>query len=462
MAQRYDVAIIGAGPAGIFAALELSRVPGLAVVVIEKGHDIEKRRCPARQTHCVGCPTCDIMTGWGGAGAFSDGKLTLTGEVGGWLGEYVGDAALEALLADADRYWLEFGASSEVYGPDADNAARLQRAATLADMELVPMRIRHLGTDRSPEVLGAMRGHLEAHGVTVLTDTAATRILADSGHVTGVELADGSTIDSSAVIAAPGREGAEWLAGQAAELGIALANNAVDIGVRVECPAPIMEPLTEHLYEAKLVYYSRAFGDRVRTFCMNPYGEVTTESYGDVVTVNGHSYAGEKTGYTNFAVLVSQSFTHPFREPITYGRSIARLANLLGDGILVQRLGDLRAGRRSTQKRLAESIVTPTLTGATPGDLASVLPYRHLTDILEFLDALDVLAPGIAGPSTLLYGVEVKFYSSRLEVDSTLMTQISGLYAAGDGAGVTRGLVQSGASGMVAARAIMGSTRPKA
>ncbi|MDA3937306.1 MAG: FAD-dependent oxidoreductase, partial [Actinomycetota bacterium] len=390
-----------------------------------------------------------------GAGAISDGKLTLTGEVGGWLAEFVGQSELESLVEYADLGWLEFGADTHVYGPDADAAARLVHDATLADMQLIPMRIRHLGTDRSPEVLGAMRTHLVDRGVEVRTECGAKRIIARDGRVSGVELDDGAVVHAGAVIAAPGREGADWLAGQAAELGLGVRNNAVDIGVRVEVPAPIVEPLTDELYEAKLVYYSKAFGDRVRTFCMNPYGEVTTESYGDVVTVNGHSYAGHRTQNTNFAVLVSQTFTYPFREPITYGRSIAKLANLLGESILVQRLGDLRAGRRSTPARMDQSILRPSMPQATPGDLSSVLPYRHLTDILEFLQAMDRLAPGVAADSTLLYGVEVKFYSSRLEVDSTLMTQIAGLYAVGDGAGVTRGLIQSSASGIVAARAAM-------
>jgi len=454
VSERYDVIVVGAGPAGIFAALELLRSPHMKVLVLEKGRDIEKRRCPARQTACVGCKTCDIMTGWGGAGAFSDGKLTLTGEVGGWLGEYVGAEALDVLLDDADRLWLEFGADRFVHEPDPQQAARLVASAAAVDMQLIPMRIRHLGTDRSPEVLGAMRTYLEAHEVEVRTTCPVSRILAEENLVTGVELADGTQLFADAVIAAPGREGADWLAGQAGQLGLELANNAVDIGVRVECAASVMEPLTKHLYEAKLLHRSKLFGDKVRTFCMNPYGEVTTESYGDVVTVNGHSYADKQTGYTNFAVLVSQSFTHPFREPITYGRSIARLANLLGEGILVQRLGDLRSGRRSTSERIAASPVVPTLAGATPGDLASVLPYRHLTDLLEFFDALDALAPGINGPNTLLYGVEVKFYSSRVAVDAELMTAVDGLYAIGDGAGVTRGLIQSSASGLVAARAI--------
>ncbi|MDI6843136.1 MAG: NAD(P)/FAD-dependent oxidoreductase [Anaerosomatales bacterium] len=455
-AERYDAVIVGAGPAGIFAALELARSGRVArIAIVDRGKPIEKRRCPARETHCVGCETCAIMSGWGGAGAFSDGKLTLSAEVGGWLGDFVGRDALERLLADADRIWVEFGATEEVHGPDEETAERLIRAATLAEMRLVPMRVRHIGTDRSPTVLQAMHDRLVEQGVDVRLNVEASRVLVQSGHVTGVELADGSVLRTDTVVLAPGRDGADWLAAQARELGIGLASNAVDIGVRVEVPAPVMEPLTEPLYEAKLIYYSKRFGDQVRTFCMNPYGEVTTESYGDIVTVNGHSYAEERTAYTNFAVLVSQTFTHPFNDPITYGQSIARLANLLGGGILVQRLGDLRAGRRSTAKRIAQSVVEPTMPSATPGDLSFVLPYRHLADILEFLDAMDRLAPGVASDGTLLYGVEVKFYSSRLELDADLQTQIAGLYAIGDGAGVTRGLLQSSASGIHAARAIL-------
>lgn len=454
--QRYDAVIIGAGPAGIFAAIELVRAkPDLRILIVERGKPIARRACPARQTSCVGCPTCAIMTGWGGAGAFSDGKLTLSTEVGGWLGEYTGTPGLEQLIDDSDRLWLEFGATTTVHAPDPEVADRLVRQATLAEMRLVPMRIRHIGSDRSPAVLQAMHDYLTEAGVEVRTSTAVTRILAEDDRVHGVELGDGTTIATELVIAAPGREGADWLAAQARELGIGLVNNAVDIGVRVEVPAPVMEPLTEHLYEAKLIQMSHRFGDQVRTFCMNPYGAVTTESYGDIVTVNGHSYAEKRTANTNFAVLVSQQFTHPFHEPITYGTSIARLANLLGEGILVQRLGDLRAGRRSTAKRIAESVVEPTMPSATPGDLSFVLPYRHLVDILDFLDAMDTLAPGVAADGTLLYGIEVKFYSSRLELDRTLQTRIAGLYAVGDGAGVTRGLVQSGASGLVAARAAL-------
>ncbi|MBE0477480.1 MAG: FAD-binding protein [Coriobacteriia bacterium] len=453
--QRFDVVIVGSGPAGIFAALELVRAGRSRVAIVEKGHGLEARRCPARQEYCISCPSCDITSGWGGAGAFSDGKLTLTPDVGGWLADFVGREGLEELIAYADGLWVEFGADAGVHGPDPDTEARLVREAVLADMRLVPMRLRHLGTDRAPKVLAGMQDHLAAKGVTVLIDTEVTSILADGGHARGVELADGSRLRSNAVIVGPGRVGSGWLAAEAERLGIGLVNNAVDIGLRVEVPAPVMERLTEPLYEAKLIYHSRAFGDEVRTFCMNPYGEVTTECYGDIVTVNGHSYAEDRTANTNFAVLVSQRFTKPFRDPITYGKSVANLANLLGEGIIVQRLGDLEAGRRSTPERLRQSVVEPTLPQATPGDLSFVLPYRHLADILEFLHRMDELAPGVARPGTLLYGVEVKFYSSRLELDSTLMTQVAGLYAVGDGAGVTRGLAQSSASGIVAARGVL-------
>jgi uncharacterized FAD-dependent dehydrogenase len=454
IAKRYEVIIVGAGPAGIFAALEFVRAGITSVAMFEKGHDLDQRVCRAQRRGCNHCPTCAIMTGWGGAGAYSDGKLTLSREIGGWLGEYIPPGALESLLAYVDGLWITFGAPRETHGPDPSAAAELGERAAAAGMTLVPMRLRHIGTDRTPAVLGAMRSAIAAAGVTICTETSVAAIVVGEGGVAAVRLADGRTVEAAAVVAAPGREGADWLAAQARALGVGLVNNMVDVGVRVEVAAAVMEPLTGPLYEAKLLYTTPTFRDRVRTFCMNPGGEVTCESYGDIVTVNGHSYAGRRTGWTNFAVLVSQSFTDPFHEPITYGASVARLANLLGEGILVQRLGDLRAGRRSTPERMARGGVRPSLPSAAPGDLSFVLPYRHLTGILEFLAALDALVPGVAGDDTLLYGVEVKFYSSRLALSPHLETPVRGLYAVGDGAGVTRGLLQSSASGVHAARAV--------
>lgn len=455
MRESYDVVIVGAGPAGVFAALELARGGCADVALLEKGPALDKRSCPARQADCVGCATCSVTTGFGGAGAFSDGKLTLTPEIGGWLADHIGRDALVDAIRYVDSIWLEHGADPHVNRPDPAAVAAIEADARKAGLRLIPMPIRHIGTDHAPEVLGSMRRALEQAGVEIFTGAEVSRILVEDGALEGVELADGRRVRARFVVVAPGREGADWLADEASALGIPLKHNAVDIGVRVEVPASVTERLTSVLYEAKLLFRAPTFDDEVRTFCMNPHGEVTTESYGDVVTVNGHSYAERQTENTNFAVLVSQSFTHPFREPLTYGHSISRLANLLGENILVQRLGDLEAGRRSTPERIAQGAIRPTLPSATPGDLSFVLPYRHMTDIIEFVHAMDSLAPGVASPDTLLYGVEVKFYSSRIETGPDLQTRIAGLYAIGDGAGVTRGLVQSSASGVVAARSII-------
>ena len=309
--------------------------------------------------------------------------------------------------------------------------------------------------ERSGDILGAMYLHLLDCGVEVRTRTEVLRVLTEDGQVRGVETAGGEILTARHVVVAPGREGADWLRRMASDLSLSLSVNPVDIGVRVELPAHILKPLTDLLYEPKFLYYSSAFDDRVRTFCVCPAGEVVTEWAGDVLTVNGHSYANKKTENTNFAVLVSKNFTEPFREPIAYGKYIARLANLLSGGIIVQRLGDLRAGRRTTEQRLERCITRPTLREATPGDLNLVLPYRYVVNILEMLDALDLVAPGVASRHTLLYGVEAKFYSSRLKLTRDLETEGINLFAAGDGAGVTRGLVQASASGLIVGREIL-------
>ena len=451
----YDVIIVGAGPAGIFAALELTRKNSWSVLLIEKGLEIEKRKCPARGVQPVGCEIgchpCSITCGWGGAGAFSDGKLTLSTEVGGWLSEYVGRSKLEELIAYVDRLWVEYGAPERVHGTDYDKVEEIRQHAMQVGLRLVDAPIRHVGTDRCPQVLAAMREDL-AGKVDVATRTTVQKLLVENGEAAGVELKDGLAIKARVVIVAPGREGSAWMFDEAHELGLKMINNPVDIGLRVEVPSIVMEPLTSVLYESKLLYYSKSFEDEVRTFCMNPEGFVSREAYGDVVTVNGHSYSDRKSGYTNFALLVSTRFTEPFKEPIAYGKSIARLANLLGEDIIIQRLGDLQIGQRTTTERLARSTITPTLTKCTPGDLSFVLPFRHLRDILDMLETMDKLVPGVNSRETLLYGVEVKFYSARLELTKDLETKVKNLFAVGDGAGVTRGLVQASASGVVAAR----------
>ena len=466
----YNVAIIGAGPAGIFSALEIIKLrPEWKVILIEKGQKIEKRKCPIREgsPKCVNCKRCGLLCGWGGAGAFSDGKLTLTPDVGGHLVDYMSrendDAAntefrdgekVEQLIKYADNMYLEHGATDEVFGTDMEVFREIEREAALAELKLVHSPVRHLGTERSLDVLKHMQDFLDER-ITILNNVTAQSLIVECEQVKGIVLDNGETIKAQYTIIAPGREGADWLTHEFAKNKIGMVNNAVDIGVRVELPAPVFAPLTDKLYESKLVYYSPTFGDEVRTFCMNPNGEVVQENYNGIATVNGHSYANIKTNNTNFALLVSKKFTEPFKEPIAYGQHIASLANMLAGGILVQRFGDLLEGRRSTPDRIKSSIITPTLSCATPGDLSLVIPYRQMKSIIEMLFALDKIAPGTASRYTLLYGIEVKFYSARVKLTNELETEgVKNLFTIGDGAGVTRGLIQASASGVYVAQTI--------
>ncbi|HBF43199.1 MAG TPA: FAD-dependent oxidoreductase [Desulfobacteraceae bacterium] len=442
--MEYEVIIVGAGPAGIFTALTLADFGIGPVLLLEKGKDLKERKRTNSE---------EILCGWGGAGAFSDGKLTLSTEVGGSLREFIEQESLSKLLNTADEIFVAHGAPGRLFGEPSQKLEDLASRARLADLELVPTRIRHIGTENCRIVLDHIRQSM-VYRVEMRTTQQVENIIAENGRVRGVKMSSGQIIAGRFVIAAPGRSGANWMKNEAQSLGLKTRANPVDIGVRVELPAPVLKDITDTTYESKLIYYSKTFDDKVRTFCMNPYGEVVLEKNAGIITVNGHSYAKKRSQNTNFAILVSSAFTEPFDDPIGYGIHIARLANLLGGGAIVQRLGDLLAGRRSTSIRLARCLTRPTLTDSTPGDLSFIFPYRHLLSIIEMLQALDKLSTGVYSRHTILYGVEVKFYSNRIDVSPELETGLTNLFTIGDGAGITRGLLQASASGIHAARAI--------
>jgi len=455
--KEYDVIIIGGGPSGIFTALELiEKDENLNILLLEKGKNIDDRSCPIGKTvdKCIKCNPCSIVTGWGGAGAFSDGKLTLTTEFGGVLDKYISKKRLEELIEYVDNIYVRFGGTEEVHGMDQQKVLDIEKKAASADLKLIKANIKHLGTDKNYEILKKIQYYLQDK-IDIEFLTAVEEIIVENNKAVGVKTKKGDTFYAKYIAASPGREGSEWFKGESERLGLGLRSNAVDVGVRVEVPAVVMKDITDVVYESKLIYYTKSFDDRVRTFCMNPYGEVVVENTDGIKTVNGHSYADKRTDKTNFALLVSKEFTEPFDSPIAYGKYIASLANMLGEGVLVQRLGDLLDGRRSTHKRLERSLLQPSLKDATPGDLSLVLPYRFLQDIVEMLKAMDKVAPGIYSKHTLLYGVEVKFYSSRVDLDGNLETKVENLFAGGDGAGVTRGLAQASAAGVVMAREIL-------
>lgn len=471
MRTYYDVVIIGAGPAGIFAAMELIRqCSDLTILLVDNGRTLAKRVCPARETGiCCSCDPCAITSGFSGGGAFSDGKLSLAPSVGGRLTDYLSEKAVQGLIDYVDGIYRDFGAPELVHGLNERAVEDTMYEASKYNIQLIPCPVRHLGTDESLLVLEGMYQYLTVQPGFEFTElTTVLEIMVEGGTATGVRLQrkgeEPIEVRAQYVITAPGRVGAGWLLGESRRLGLKTENNEVDIGVRVEVPNAIMDHLTKDLYEAKLVYYSDTFDNRVRTFCMNPGGVVSEERYeGGLAVVNGHSYSDPRlrTRNTNFALLVSTSFTEPFKEPIAYGKYIARLANMLtGGGVMVQRLGDLLKGRRTDQDRLKKSTTIPTLASAVPGDLSYALPHRYLMSIVEALRALENIIPGIYSRNTLLYGVEVKFYSAKIDVKPSMETQIKHLYAIGDGAGITRGLIQASASGVIVARDILGLSLP--
>lgn len=455
MSSDFDVIIVGAGPAGIFAAMEICKNSSMKILLLEKGKKVEQRHCPIgfETPSCLHCKPCSIMSGWGGAGAYSDGKLTLTTEFGGWLTDYIGKEELQQLIDYVDDIYVRFGAPDRVFGQDNATILDLQLKVARAGLKLIPAQIRHMGTENTLKVLSTMYKELHPK-MQIKTGEPVEEVLIKDQQVMGVKT-EKNTYTSPAVILAPGRDGAEWFGKQAKRLNIPMHNNQVDIGVRVELPAVTMQEFTDNIWEPKIIFNSREFDDTVRTFCVNPNGHVVMENTNGIVTVNGHAFANSRSDNTNFALLLSQEFTEPFHEPILYGRRIASLANMLSGSIIIQRYGDLKRGRRSTAGRIAKGMVEPTLKGAVPGDLSLVLPHRYMVGIRECLEALNRAIPGVASDHTLLYGIETKFYSARPELNNSLHTDIDGLWAIGDGAGVTRGLIQASVSGIIAARDLL-------
>ncbi len=454
--MKYDVIIIGAGPGGIFAAYELTKHrPDLKIAVFEAGHALEKRHCPIdgeKVKSCINCKSCSIMSGFGGAGAFSDGKYNITNDFGGTLHEYIGKKRAMELMQYVDGINLAYGGEGTKLYTTA--GTKFKTICIQNDLHLLDASVRHLGTDINYIVLQNLYAHLKDKVEFFFDTPVETVVRLESGYE--VKLKDASHTCDKCIISV-GRIGSKWMERVCKELQIPTKSNRVDIGVRVELPAQVFAHLTDELYESKIVYRTEKYGDRVRTFCMNPKGAVVSENTNGIITVNGHSYEdpARQTENTNFALLVAKHFSEPFKDSNGYGESIARLSNMLGGGVIVQRFGDLIRGRRSTPSRIEESFITPTLS-ATPGDLSLVLPKRILDGIIDMIYALDKVAPGTANEDTLLYGVEVKFYNMEVEVDENLQSIYKDLYIIGDGSGITHSLSHASASGVHVARRIAG------
>ena len=456
-----DVVIVGAGPSGIFTALEMLRQGSRAkIIMVEKGQSVENRRCPKEKTKkCVGCkPYCHITTGFSGAGAFSDGKLSLSYEVGGDLPRLVGEAKAQETIHYTDGIYLEFGADTHVEGVgNSAEVKEIRKRAIQAGLKLVDCPIRHMGTEKAQGIYLAIERWLQAHGVEMYFGYECTNLILEGNTCRGVSITDGQTnleIYAKHTIVATGRRGADWLEHVCAEHGIAHEPGTVDIGVRVEVRNEVMERVNEVLYESKLIGYPRPFKNKVRTFCQNPGGFVSQENYdNDLAVVNGHSYKERKSENTNLAILCSHNFSVPFNQPIAYAQKVGELTNMLGAGhILVQRFGDILDGKRTWEKELAQSNVRPTLPDAVAGDITSAMPYRAMVNIINFIQAADQVVPGFAATETLLYSPELKFYSNRVKMDADFVTNIHGLHCLGDSSGWTRGLMMASVMGVLMGR----------
>ena len=459
----WDAIIVGAGPAGIFTAYEyIKNKLDAKILMIEKGHNIRNRRCPKNKTGtCVNCQPCNITTGFSGAGAFSDGKLSLTPEVGGDLPDLVGYENVQRLIQYVDKIYLDFGADPAIEGVTFEGAIKkLKLKAIQANLKLVDSPVRHLGTEKAQEIYTKLQDHLTKSGVTILFDTTVTSLIVDEGVCKGVWTQHNTSKHlstkefSNNVIVATGRRGAEWLFNQCNEHDIEHVPGTVDVGVRVECRNEVMEEVNKALYEGKFIGYPEPFKNKVRTFCQNPGGYVAQENYDHgLAVVNGHSYKEKKSDNTNFAVLCSHNFKVPFDDPIAYARKVGELTNALGNGhILVQRFGDILEGKRTWQHELDRSNIKPTIPDAVAGDITSAIPYRTMISIIEFIKMLDKVVPGIASNETLLYAPELKFYSNKISLKTNLDTSMPGLYCLGDSSGWTRGLMMASVMGVIMGR----------
>ncbi|WP_248925806.1 NAD(P)/FAD-dependent oxidoreductase [Paenibacillus hamazuiensis] len=472
--SNYDLIVVGAGPAGIFACYEMTlKQPNAKVLLIDKGHDIYSRSCPileekiklcpppAGKKEFAGClPACSITSGFGGAGAYSDGKFNITTEFGGWMTDYIAPSKVLELIHYVDRINLQHGATESITDPTTDAIKNIEQRGYAAGLKLLRAQVRHLGTEQNLQILQSIYEYLKTRidmTFKAEVEDIVTERTKDGHKIKGIQLKSGDVHFSDFVMIAPGRDGSAWLTGILKKRRLKMYNNQVDVGVRVETSDVVMREINEHLYEGKFIF-NTSVGTRVRTFCSNPSGHVVVENHSGVMAANGHSYKDPALGSrnTNFALLVSHKFTEPFDKPNEYAREICKRANdLSGGGVIVQKFGDIMRGRRSTADRIKEGFLEPTLHEAVPGDLGLVLPYNTMKSLIEMVEALDKVTPGIASEHTLFYGVESKFYSARPKLSASFETEIAGLFCGGDGAGITRGLAQAGAAGVWIARNVI-------